>query len=281
MKHQGTLLLKRSDVAALLTMNECIDAVENAFRAHASQEASPPGILGIHTREGAFHIKAGILELDRPYFAAKSNANFPGNPARFGLPLIQGVVLLCDAETGYPLAIMDSMELTILRTGAATAVAAKHLALPAARTATIFGCGNQGRISVLALLQVRPISRVFAFDVDPQHAIDFARDLSREARIEVTAVDDPGPAVLQREVCVTCTPSTRFILRREWVGSGTFVAAVGADSDLKQEIDPALMATSNVVVDLTDQCATIGDLHHAIAAGLMTAADVHAQLGEV
>src|SRR5215211_7019338 len=102
MKSEGTLILKRSDVAALLGVEECLAVVEQAFRLHAEGKTSPPGVLGIHARAGGFHIKAGLLDLNRSYFAAKTNANFPENARRFGLPLIQGVVVVCDAENGYP-----------------------------------------------------------------------------------------------------------------------------------------------------------------------------------
>jgi len=123
----GTLLLTRKDVSELLTLNDCVLAVEQAFRLQGEGRAPAPGVLGVHAQGGGFHIKAGTLPLSRKYFAAKANANFPGNPAR-GLPTIQGVVLLFDADNGQVLAAMDSIEITILRTGAATAVAAKYLA---------------------------------------------------------------------------------------------------------------------------------------------------------
>src|SRR5215216_1201494 len=164
MKQEGTLLLKRQDVVALLGIDECIAAVERAFKLQGEGKAAAPGVLGLHARDGGFHIKAGLLELDRTYFAAKANANFPENVKRFGLPLIQGVIVLCDGENGYPLAVMDSIEITIQRTGAATAVAAKYLARPDSKTATIAGCGNQGRISLQALARVLPLEKVFAYD---------------------------------------------------------------------------------------------------------------------
>src|SRR6185436_856544 len=107
------------------------------FRLYGEGKTHPPGILGVHAHDGGFHIKAGLLELDRSFFAAKINANFPHNANRFGLPLIQGVIVLSDAENGYPLAIMDSMEITIQRTGAATAVAAKYLARPDSKSILI------------------------------------------------------------------------------------------------------------------------------------------------
>src|SRR3981081_3287752 len=146
MKPDGTLLLTRHDVAALLTIEVYIAAVEHAFKLYGEGKTLPPGILGVHAQDGGFHIKAGLLELDRSYFAAKVNANFPENVKQFGLPMIQGVIVLCDGENGYPLAVMDSIEITIQRTGAATAVAAKYLAGSDSKTVTICGCGNQGRV---------------------------------------------------------------------------------------------------------------------------------------
>lgn len=281
MKPEGTLLLKRREIAALLNLEECIIAVEEAFKLYAEGKTTPPGVLGIHARDGGFHIKAGLLDLGRAYFAAKTNANFPHNVQRFGLPLIQGVIVLCDGENGYPLALMDSMEITIIRTGAATGVAAKYLARPDARVATICGCGNQGRISLKALTLVRPLTRAYAFDLDENRARQFADELSEELRIEVKAVNDLARAVAESEICVTCTPSKQYFLNREYVSAGTFIAAVGADSEEKQELDPMLMVEHKVVADLLEQCATIGDLHHALGKGLVTRANVHAELGEV
>src|SRR5258705_12062055 len=109
MKPEGTLLLTGRDVAALLSIEECMTAVEHAFKLYGEGRTLPPGILGVHARDGGFHIKAGILELEQSYFAAKVNANFPQNVQRLGLPMIQGVIVLCDGENGYPLAVMDSI----------------------------------------------------------------------------------------------------------------------------------------------------------------------------
>jgi alanine dehydrogenase len=256
-------------------------AVEQAFMLYAQGKTTPPGILGIHTTGGGFHIKAGLLELGRTYFAAKTNANFPKNMQRFGLPLIQGTIVLCDGENGYPLALMDSMEITIIRTGAATGVAAKYLARPDAQVLTICGCGNQGRISLRALARVRPLTRAYAFDIDEKQAGQFAIELSQELGIEVSSVNDLAKAVAESDICVTCTPSKAPFLKREYVSKGTFIAAVGADSEEKQELEPELMQSNKVVVDLLAQCATIGELHHALEKGLVTRSDVYAELGEV
>jgi alanine dehydrogenase len=276
-----TRVLTRTDVQALLGEGECIAAVESAFRLHAEGRSLAPGVLAVAAREGGFHVKAAGLQLERLYFAAKSNANFPENPVRHGLPAIQGVVVLCDATDGRLLAVMDSIEVTIRRTAAATAVAAKRLARPDSETVTVCGCGNQGRAHLRALARVLPLRRAYAYDRDAAAARACAAQLSAELGIDVTAVADHADAVRGSDVCVTCTPSRQAFLLRDHVRPGTFVAAVGADSPDKQELHPALLAAAVVVPDVLEQCASIGELHHALAAGAVTRADVHAELAEV
>ena len=277
----GAFLLSRSDVERLLTPDECMAAVEDAFRQHTLGKAPPPGILGLHAKDGGFHIKAALLTLERPYFAAKTNANFPHNGARHGLPTIQGVVVLCEAVTGKPLAVMDSMAITALRTAAATAVAAKHLARRECRTALICGCGAQAPAQLRALLRVRRPERILAYDQDAEKSRAFAAALGAETGPPITAVTDLDAAVAASDIVITCTTARRWFIAREMVRPGTFVAGVGADNEDKQELDPALLAVSKLATDLTAQCAAIGDLHHALAAGAMSASDVHAQLGEI
>jgi alanine dehydrogenase len=281
MKPKGTLLLGRQDVAALLNLDECISAVERAFKSHAEGRLLPPGVLGIPANNGGFHIKTAGLELSRHYFAAKLNGNFFQNNQRFGLPNIQGLIVLCDAENGYPLAVMDSIEITIIRTGAATAVAAKYLAREEASVVTICGGGNQGRVSLRALTKVRRIKQAYVFDLDDRQAVRFAEELSDELGVEIIPTRDRPGAVSRADICVTCTPSKQPYLNRADVTPGIFIAAVGADNEDKQELDPSLLAASKLVVDSLDQCAVIGDLKLALQRELMTRAEVYAELGEV
>lgn len=277
----NTLLFTQSDVERLLTLDECIDAVEVAFRLHATGKAGQPGVLGIHVEGGSFHVKCAALALERPYFAAKLNANFPHNGERHGLPTIQGVLALCDASNGAPLAVMDSMAITALRTAAATAVAVKYLAPARCDTALICGCGAQAQAQVRALCKVHKPRQIFAYDRDADKATALADRLCPELSIPVLAASDLAQAVAASDIVITCTTSRRFFIARGMVKSGAFIAAVGADNEDKQEIDPLLLAHATVVVDLLEQCCAIGDLHHAIAAGLMAPSDVHAQLGEI
>jgi alanine dehydrogenase len=279
----GTLVVGRKDVVRLLRMPECIEAVERGFLRHARGETIPPGVLGAQVDGGGFHVKsAGLLDAvgGRPVFAAKVNANFPGNPDRHGLPTIQGVIALFDAADGRLLALLDSTEITSLRTAAATAVAAKYLA-PDAGTVTICGCGEQARSQLRALACVRSIRRVMAFDVNAERVTRFASDMTAELGVDVTVIREPADAARDTSIWVTCTPARRWFLGREHVAAGAFVAAVGADNPEKQEIEPELLAGSAVVADVLEQCATIGDLHHAIASGLMRREDVRAELADI
>jgi ornithine cyclodeaminase/alanine dehydrogenase-like protein (mu-crystallin family) len=275
------LVLSRRDVMELLTLETCTEAVERAFRLHAERRTFGPRILGLPTEAGGFHIKVAGLRGDRSYFAAKTNGNFPDNAGRFGLPTIQGTVVLADATNGTPLAVMDSASITMLRTAAATAVAAKFLARDDARTAVIVGCGVQGEIQLAAIAGVRPLQRALMVDIDHSRAEAAAARATKRFGLAAQAAKDLRAVLPECDVCVTCTPARRAYVMAADVSPGTFIAAVGADSEGKQEIDPVLVASSTLVVDVIAQCAEIGELQHALAAGLMTRDQVHAELAQV
>ena len=274
-------VFSRRDVLDLLSLTDCIAAVENAFRLHAEGRTLGPGVLGVPAGRGGFHIKAAGLLGERSWFAAKTNANFPENPQRFGLPTIRGTVVLADAETGEPLAVMDSASVTALRTGAATAVAAKFLARRDSCSAMIVGCGVQGETQLAAIAAVLPLQHVRVLDTDLARAEDLAKRAARDLGLRVEVSGDLRDALRSSDVCVTCTPSRRAFVSRDDVHPGTFVAAVGADNQGKQELEPALVASATLVVDVLEQCAEIGELQHVLAGGLMTRDQVHAELGDV
>lgn len=273
------LILTRRKIAGLLRFEDYIRVVEQAFRAHAEGLAMEPALMHVDALEGEFHVKAGGLLSPEPHFALKMNGGFFGNRERFGLPNIQGMVVLANAANGQPLAVMDSMEITIQRTGAATAIAARHLARPESAVCTICGCGNQGRIQLRAMTHTLPIRKACAYSRSLEKAALFAAVMSEELAIDVLPVTDLAGALSVSDVCVTCTPARQFFVRREDVRPGTFVAAVGSDSPEKQELDPALVAASSVFGDLREQCATVGEFHHALRTGLARKTDFRGELG--
>jgi alanine dehydrogenase len=281
MKCEETLLFSRSEVARLLTIPDCIRAIEEMFRQLGEGKLPSPGILGIKSAHGGLHIKAALLPGGRDYIVAKLNTNFPRNRDDYGFPTIQGLIVLCDGTNGRPLAVLDSIDITIKRTAAASAVAAKYLARPDSTVATICGCGQQAAAHLHAIHAVFPLKQVFAFDSDPAAAESFAGALTDQLNLAIEPTRDLRCTLERSDVCVTCTTATEFFVRKEDVPPGMFIAAVGADDSHKQEIDPALIASAKVVADSLEQSCTIGDTHHAIAAGLMSRADVYADLAEI
>lgn len=271
-----TLVLTRADLAPVLTLADCLPVIEEAFRRHGT--GAPPQSMGIHAPTGTFHVKTAI---GGDVFAMKINANFPGNPQRHGLPTIQGVIVLIDLTRGTPLAILDSALITTLRTAAATAVAAKYLAREDAATITVIGCGLQGRANLEAMQLVRPVTKAYAFDVDVETARAFAGELQAKLGIEVVAGAALDAAVADSDIVVTCTTARAPILDLHHLHQGVFIAGVGADNPEKHELAPALLRESRVVVDILEQAATMGDLHHAIEAGALTREDVHGELADV
>jgi ornithine cyclodeaminase/alanine dehydrogenase-like protein (mu-crystallin family) len=277
----ATRLLTKSDIASVLSMSDCIDAVEAAFVAHARGDTIAPGVLATHVTGGGFHVKTAGMTTSRSYYVAKVNANFPDNPRLRHLPTVQGALLLYDAVNGMLLAVMDSAEITRLRTAAASAVAARHMARANATVMTVCGCGLQGRAHVDAIMAVRPIERIFAWDAHRDSADAFAGEISRQRQVKVIRVDSHSEGTLQSDIVVTTTASREAFLRLADLRPGTFVAAVGADSDTKRELATDVLTGATVVADIREQCATIGDLHHAIAEGRMQAADIHGELADV
>lgn len=276
----ATLILSRREIAALMDPASYLEAVEQGFRAAAEGSAHSPPPMAIEGAGGTFHAKGASLRFDRLFVALKLNGNFPGNPDRLGLPTIQGAILLCDGERGSLLAVMDSIEVTVRRTAAASALAARYLAKPEAETLLICGCGGQALAQAEALAAVLPLRRCLAWDRDFAKAEALAGMLAKLGLAAEVAPALPE-AALESDVIVTCTTSRTPFLSSAMVRNGTFIAAVGADSPEKSEIEPELMARSLVVTDVLGQCAAMGDLRHAIAAGAMTEADVHGELSDL
>ena len=274
------LQIDRERLRALMTLDDYLDAVERAFRAHGEGRTSQPMPLHIEVERGGFHAKGAYVALGRPYAAVKVNSNFPGNPAK-GLPTIQGAVLLYDAANGALLAILDSMEITSKRTAAASALAARYLAREDARTVAILGCGEQGRAQLAAIARVRPIERAFAWDVEAEKARRFAAEMAQALGMQVVPVGKLEEATRESDILVTATSSTRAYLPRERVRPGTFIAAVGADNPHKSELDAGLFEGTKVVPDSLEQAAAMGDLHRAIAAGRATRESIHAELADI
>jgi alanine dehydrogenase len=280
MSGNSVLILSRAEIARLMDYDDYVDALEATYRAAAAGRVAAPPALGLPVTAGSFHAKGAAVLGDESKVAIKINGNFPNNAATHGLPTIQGIIYLAEGSNGRPLAVMDSIEVTINRTAAATTLAARYLARPDSKTVTICGVGVQGRIQLKAIAAAVKLERIFVWDIDQDRAAAFAREMGAALSLEVQPSIDLACA-RQSDVIVTCTSARRAFLTSDLVRPGTFIAAVGADNADKSEIDPKLYAKCLVVVDSPEQATAIGDLHHAIAAGTVSPSHVHASLGEL
>lgn len=272
-------MLTAADVHRCLPVTECIDVLERAFAA-VTEGGSGSFVGGVKTERGKFHLKAAFASVQRPLFAAKLNANFPENPRTNGLPTIQGILLLSDAEDGRPLAIMDSGAITAIRTAAASALVARSVARRNSRVLALLGCGVQADMHVDAMRAVLPIAHVRAYDLDRPSAERLAAGV-RARGIDAAVASSVADCIVHADVIVTCTTAKTPFLAPEHVTPGCFVAAVGADSPDKSEITPELLAGAAVIVDDAEQCAQMGDLHHALTARAMQRSDVWATMADV
>ena len=130
-------------------------------------------------------------------------------------------------------------------------------------------------------LESRPIEKVFIFDIDEIKAFQFAQDLSKELNISIQPVNNLKEAIEQSDICITCTPSKKYFLLKDYLVPGVFIAAVGADDEDKQRLEPSLLASCKLITDITTQSAGFGELHHAIEMGIMNQSNVYRELGEI
>jgi ornithine cyclodeaminase len=281
------LLLRETEIRDLLDPLSCIEAVEQAFSAYATGGAELPGVihLDVPDRRGEIHIKAGYLR-GGPCYAIKIASGFPGN-AELGLPPNDGMVVVFDARSGAPAAfLMDNGYITDLRTAAAGAVAAKHLAKRDLRRVGVIGSGAQARLQTALLARVRSFSEVRVWGRHPERARACADDLRRRgdlpAGAAVSVVGSAREAVEGADLVITVTASREPLVRAEWLAAGALVTAVGSDGADKQELDAEVLKRADrIVADSLPQCLRLGEIHHAVDAGAIRQEEVDAELGEI
>ncbi|MFL5735912.1 MAG: ornithine cyclodeaminase family protein [Actinomycetota bacterium] len=276
-------ILREADVRAALDMRSCIDAMEGAFTAYSSGGAELPAVIHLDVPEhgGEIHIKAGHLR-GASHYALKVASGF-ANGDRY---VIDGMVVVFDAETGAPAAfLMDHGFITDLRTGAAGGVAARHLAPQDVGAVAVIGTGAQSRYQLEGLACERAFEEVRIWGRNAGRARTAAEDVSASpwlpsgARVRTAATVEE--AVAGADVVITVTASREPLVRAEWLAPGAHVTAVGSDGSDKQEVDAAVLGAADLVVaDSRDQCARIGEIHHALDAGVLEEADV-VELGEI
>ncbi len=275
-----TLLLSRDDLAQVLDVDAVIGAVEGAFAAYTAGKTETPLRVNLTPpgTDGAVLVMPCAVA-DPPALGAKMVSVFHGNPAR-GLPTVTSLYVLCEYDTGAPLAVMDGTYLTAVRTAAGSAVATRYLALPGARVLGVFGTGTQARFHVQAIRRVRPIERVLVAGTSPEKAGTFAQWV-RET-IGLVAEPAPPEAVSAADVVAACTTSPTPVVLADHVRRGAHVTAVGAFTPSTRELPSALVAAAAVFVDTrAGAAAEAGDLLLAVQEGAFRLDAIRGEIGEV
>lgn len=278
------LVLSRHDVEQLLTMTDTLAAVEEGFRQLAQGNVVMP------QRAATQIAPYNGLHLSMPAFVGgeidaltiKIVTVYGDNLAHYGLPTIQGVLLVHDAKSGQVLAMLDAEHLTAMRTGAASGVATKYLARPDAETVVLFGAGALGPGQLAAVCAVCPIHRAYVVTRTGDKDVDFCRQMAQTLGIEVHATRNTNHAITQADIICTATNSPTPLFPGDWVRPGTHINAVGAYTRTMRELDTALIQRSRVFVDHRPAAgAEAGDILIPIAEGAFSQGQIAGALGEV
>ncbi len=278
-------ILSRDEVAQAVSMAEAIETVKRAFIQFSAGKAEMPLRTQIPVK------KQNAVTLIMPAYLAESGALgakivsvFPNNK-RKKLPTIHAIVVVVDAKTGRPLAVMDGTYLTALRTGAASGLAADLLARKDACIATIFGAGTQSRTQLEAICTVRKIEKVYVYDIEPKMARDYAREMKTygsPVQADIFVAKSSKQAVQEADIICTATTSFKPVFNDSDLKPGVHINGVGSYTPEMHEIPPRTVVRSKVVVDSRQAClAEAGDLIISISGGIISDKHIHGEIGEV
>jgi ornithine cyclodeaminase len=277
------LLLNETEIRNLVTLPEAISAMEEAFIAYSQKKAAVPPVVSLEVPEhqGEVHIKAAHLHSTREY-VIKVAAGFWENRTR-QLPVGSGLQMVFSAETGFPLAmLLDNGYLTDLRTAAAGAVAAKYMAPKSVQQVGVIGAGSQGRFQLEALACVRSFQRACIYDHRTENISRYIADMRTKIDAEIQPAYTVQEAVRGSQVVITATPSRKSLVIADWIEPGTHITALGSDGPDKQELDAAVLGRADrIIADSIDQCIQFGEIHHAVAQGVLSREQINGELGEV
>lgn len=262
---------------------EALAAVEDAFTRLADGKANMPPIMRIDIPEnnGEVDIKSAYLQgLDS--FAVKMSSGFFDN-YKLGLPSLGGMMILLSAKIGFPEALLlDNGYLTDVRTGLAGAIAANYLAREQIETVGVIGAGAQARYQIRALKLVRDFDKLLIYSKTAERVEQYVNDMSRELGLEIVIANDAESVVTASDLVITTTPAKSPYLRAEWLHPGLHITAMGSDAEEKQELQAEALGRADILVcDRKSQAFRLGELHHALEAGVISADDNIIELGEI
>ena len=269
------------DIRQLLTMHEAIELMAKAFKGLSEEQYYIPlrYVTEIPGNKLSLIFKPAV-DYKSERLAIKILTQNDSNSIS-GLPSIMGMVMLLDADTGLLLALMDGSHITDIRTGAASGIATKMLARQDSKVAAIFGCGAQGRTQLEAVLSVRSLSRVYAFDTNPQSLKVFIEEMKGRFMIDIQACDDKN-VLSEVDIICTATGSESPLFERKHIKPGVHINAIGSYKPFMQEIDPYIIRDSRLFVDSINPCLTeSGDIIKPVKMGIIREDHIMGEIGEV
>ena len=279
-----TLVLNSSEIKKCVQLNgQLIPIIEDAFKSLALGKTTMPPLLrlDIEKYHGESDVKAAYIDgLDS--YAIKVASGFFNNP-NLGLPSSNGLMILLDSKTGVLKSVLlDKGYLTDVRTAIAGAIAAKHLSNPESSNVGIIGAGIQAKMQLEALLLVRNIKTAYIWSRDSKKTNTFVKNIKDKINIKIIACESPEQTVNLSEILITCTPSKSPIIKSEWLKKGLHITAMGSDAEMKNELDPKIIKDCDYYIpDNQSQTSILGELNHAIKAGLVSAEKKYNELGSV
>ena len=271
--------LSSADIRASLPMTEAIASAQRAFTELSTATAHMPLRTPVETSHGVTLFMPAYLESHRA-LAQKIVSIYPANPSQ-GLPVISGLVVVLDPQTGQPQALLDGGTLTSIRTGAASGAATDLLARKESRRLVVFGAGRQAYDQIMAVRTVRPIEDIRILSKAGSTCTALAQRL-REEGLQAESTRDPAGALAKADVVVCATPSTRPLFRDGDVPAGVHINAIGSFTPTMQEVPAETVARSHIVVDQFEaSLAEAGDLLKPLAAGLIDRQHFETTLGDV
>ena len=279
-----TLVLNSSEIKKCVQLNgQLIPIIEDAFKNLALGKTTMPPILrlDIEKYHGESDVKAAYIDgLDS--YAIKVASGFFNNP-NLGLPSSNGLMILLDSKTGMLKSVLlDKGYLTDVRTAIAGAIAAKYLSNPESSNVGIIGAGIQAKMQLEALLLVRNIKTAYIWSRDFKKTNTFVHNIKDKINIKIIACESPEQTFNLSEILITCTPSKSPIIKSEWLKKGLHITAMGSDAEMKNELDPKIIKDCDYYIpDSQSQTSILGELNHAIKAGLVSAEKKYNELGSV
>jgi len=275
------LILTQEEVKQIIPLSQIgkvVERIESAFSKYGKGEVDMPPKTYLYFKKDNGDLRVMPSFSEELKMAGTKIVNVhPDNP-KSNLPTVGAVIVLNDAKTGAPLALMDGTYITGMRTGAAGAVAAKYLGKKDAKSMGVVGAGRQALFQIAATASVIQIKDVLVCDPNEKNIDTLSAELGK---IGITIRKAGIEEVSKQDILATTTPSRSPIVKSEWIVPGTHINAVGADAQGKEELDPAILKKAKIVIDDWAQASHSGEINVPLANGVITKDDVYGSLGEV